>query len=186
MTAEFDWWLLIVGLVAGAGLVWLILAEWPRRDEELADDELELEAGWIAAQLGAEGRGVEPAVAEAVLRQHRAYLRLPPPEEAPASASIAPVEEARAVGSPEGALASPERTLASPERTLAAPEAAVGTPEDAAASTSDSVEPAAARHAASASAESVPREAEAISTSSAMTAPTLSDSATGQRNQSTR
>ena len=81
MTAEFDWWLLIVGLVVGAGLVWLILAEWPRQDEELADEEIRLEAGWIAAQLLADGRMIEPDAAEAVLRQHRAYLGLPPPDE---------------------------------------------------------------------------------------------------------
>jgi hypothetical protein len=81
MTAEFDWWLLIVGLVVGAGLVWLILAEWPRQDEELADEEIRLEAGWIAAQLLADGRPIEPEVAELVLRQHRSYLGLPPPDE---------------------------------------------------------------------------------------------------------
>jgi hypothetical protein len=81
MTAEFDWWLLIVGLVVGAGLVWLILAEWPRQDEDLADEEIGLEAGWIAAQLLADGRPIEPDVAEAVLRQHRSYLGLPPPDE---------------------------------------------------------------------------------------------------------
>ena len=90
MTAEFDWWLLIVGLVAGAGLVWLILAEWPRRDEELEDAEIGLEAGWIAAQLRATGRALEPETAEAVLRQHRAYLRLPPPDELPVGPAPGP------------------------------------------------------------------------------------------------
>jgi hypothetical protein len=100
MTAEFDWWLLIVGLVAGAGLVWLILAEWPRRDEELEDDEVAVEAGWIAAQLRAAGRIVEPDMAEAVLRQHRAYLGLPPPDElspaaSPVEAPLAPTSVTR-------------------------------------------------------------------------------------------
>jgi hypothetical protein len=101
MTAEFDWWLLIVGLVVGAGLVWLILAEWPRHDEELADAEITLEAGWIAAQLRAEGGAVEPATAELILRQHRAYLRLPPPDELLASSPpAAPAPTPAAVPAP--------------------------------------------------------------------------------------
>lgn len=87
MTAEFDWWLLIVGLVIGAGLVWLILAELPRRDAELDEAEIDVEAGWIAANLEALGNGAADSVAvAAVLRQHRTYLRLPPPDELPESA----------------------------------------------------------------------------------------------------
>ena len=177
MTAEFDWWLLIVGLVVGAGLVWLILAEWPRRDEELAADEVELEAGWIAAQLRGEGRGIEPAVAEAVLRQHRAYLKLPPPDEVPASASESPREvEVAAAVSDAVAPAGARPGGAPPETTASLASEAVGGAEPSAT----------ARHAASASAASVPSDAEAISTSNAITTPTPSDSATGQRNHSTR
>ena len=85
MTAEFDWWLLILGLVIGAGLVWLILAELPRRDVEIGEAELEVEAAWIAAQLRPTDRRWDPAAVTAVLREHRAYLKLPPPEGARAS-----------------------------------------------------------------------------------------------------
>ncbi len=81
MTAEFDWWLLIVGLVIGAGLVWLILAELPRRDVELDQAEIAVEAAWIAATLQADGRELNPGAVAAVLREHRAYLKLPPPDE---------------------------------------------------------------------------------------------------------
>ena len=49
--SEFNWWLLIVGLVLGAGLVWLILADANRRESEIADAELPAEAAWIAATL---------------------------------------------------------------------------------------------------------------------------------------
>jgi len=81
VTAEFDWWLLILGLVVGGGIVWLVLAELPRRDAEIDAAETELEAGWIAANLAALHH-VEPETVAAVLREHRAYLRLPPPDEA--------------------------------------------------------------------------------------------------------
>lgn len=81
MTAEFDWWLLILGLVVGAAIVWLVLAELPRRDSELDAAEMDLEAGWIAANLGARNRPMDPSAVRAVLDQHRAYLRLPPPDE---------------------------------------------------------------------------------------------------------
>lgn len=79
MIAGFDWWLLLVGVVAGAGLTWLVLADFRRHDDEVAEGELELEAGWIAAALAAAGRSLdEPTVAE-VLRLHRAWLAGPAP-----------------------------------------------------------------------------------------------------------
>ncbi len=87
MTAEFDWWLLILGLVIGAGLVWLILAELARRDVEIGEAELEVEAAWIAAQLRPTDRRWDSAAVTAVLREHRAYLKLPPPDDAPDAAA---------------------------------------------------------------------------------------------------
>ena len=80
MNAEFDWWLLLVGAVAGAALAWLVLADSVRREQDLADDELAAEAGWIARSLAEEGDPVEAETAERVLRAHRRYLRLPPPD----------------------------------------------------------------------------------------------------------
>ncbi len=38
MNAEFQWWLLIVGLVVGGGLVYLVLADL-RADADLVDGE---------------------------------------------------------------------------------------------------------------------------------------------------
>jgi hypothetical protein len=35
VNAEFNWWLLIVGLVVGAGLVWFVLMDARRRDEDV-------------------------------------------------------------------------------------------------------------------------------------------------------
>jgi hypothetical protein len=36
VNGEFNWWLLILGLVIGAGLVWLVLADTRRRASDLA------------------------------------------------------------------------------------------------------------------------------------------------------
>ena len=80
MNAEFNWWLLIVGLVIGAGLVYLVLADSSRREADVLADELPREATWIAASMTAEGRAIDPPTAERVLELHRAYLAGPPPD----------------------------------------------------------------------------------------------------------
>lgn len=78
VSAEFDWWLLLVGIVAGGALTWLVLADSSRRDEEIGDEELSAEAAWIARSLGQ--ATVDAMVAERVLRAHRRYLGFPPPD----------------------------------------------------------------------------------------------------------
>ena len=78
--AEFQWWLLIVGLVAGGGLVAVVLMDGSRRDADVADDERRAEATWISQWLRGKGRGVSRDDAEAVLGAHRDYLSLPPPD----------------------------------------------------------------------------------------------------------
>lgn len=78
MSAEFNWWLLIVGIVAGGALTWLVLADSNRRDAEISDEELAAEAAWIARSLGQPL--VDADVAEEVLRAHRRYLGFPPPD----------------------------------------------------------------------------------------------------------
>jgi hypothetical protein len=80
VNTEFNWWLLIVGLVAGAALVWLVLADSSRRDADLEDEEIPMEAAWIAAAMGDEGETIDPRTADRVLRLHRAYLAAPPPD----------------------------------------------------------------------------------------------------------
>jgi len=75
MNAEFNWWLLIVGLVVGAGLVWLVIADWSRREEDVALDERSAESAWIAQAMQERGETIDPAAAEEVLALHRAYLR---------------------------------------------------------------------------------------------------------------
>jgi hypothetical protein len=78
MSAEFNWWLLIVGIIAGGALTWLVMADSTRRERELSDDETEAEASWIARSLG--DPLIDDVVAASVLRAHRRYLGFPPPD----------------------------------------------------------------------------------------------------------
>jgi hypothetical protein len=81
VNAEFNWWLLIVGLVVGAGLVWFVVADSRRREHDIDADELPREALWLAAVMEREGHSVSPEDAERLLELHRAYLDSPPPDE---------------------------------------------------------------------------------------------------------
>ena len=78
MSAEFNWWLLIVGVVAGVVLTWLVLADSNRREREIGEREIPAEAAWISRSLGKPA--VDPGTAEQVLRAHRRYLGFPPPD----------------------------------------------------------------------------------------------------------
>lgn len=78
--AEFQWWLLIVGLVAGGGLVAVVSMDGRRREEDLADLERRAEATWIAERLASPARTLDVSTVESVLRIHREYLTLPPPD----------------------------------------------------------------------------------------------------------
>ena len=78
--AEFQWWLLVVGLVVGGGLVAVVFLDGSRRDQDIDEAELPAEASWIALRLAERGEPVDALDAEAVLREHREYRQLPPPD----------------------------------------------------------------------------------------------------------
>ena len=80
MTAEFDIWLLVVGLVVGAGLVWLVIMDSRRRELDVDAVERPREAAWISAVMREDGYDLSPEIAEQVLDLHRAYLDAPPPD----------------------------------------------------------------------------------------------------------
>jgi hypothetical protein len=77
---EYVWWFLIVGLVVGGALVAAISIDWSRRDEDIQAEEREAEASVLAAQLAADGQALVPSAVAAVLKAHRDYRRLPPPD----------------------------------------------------------------------------------------------------------
>ena len=96
MTAEFNWWLLLLGLVVGGGLTWLVLADTRRREQDLEDDELAEEAAWLEVRMAEEGQPLPADTLERVVRLHRAYLAIEPSDELPAE-EWRPVEPATPV-----------------------------------------------------------------------------------------
>jgi hypothetical protein len=98
VNAEFNWWLLIVGLVIGGGLVWLVLLDSRRREDEVSAHERSVEAAWLSEALATEGTALTPAAAERVLQLHAEYLAtsMPPdggPDPAPLPAHPEPSPE---------------------------------------------------------------------------------------------
>ncbi len=93
MNTEFNVWLLIVGLVIGAGLVWLVIMDSRRRESEVDSVERASEAAWLSAVMTEDGFDVSPDAAERLLVLHRAYLEAPPPDGAMAEASLAADED---------------------------------------------------------------------------------------------
>lgn len=95
MNAEFNWWLLIVGLVVGGGLVWFVLLDARRREADIDETERPREAAWLSAVLAEEGHEVSPGTAERLLELHRRYLEAPAPDDPPTVAPPAPAAERR-------------------------------------------------------------------------------------------
>ena len=83
VNAEFNWWLLIVGLVVGAELVWYVVVDSKRREVDIDDAERPREAAWLAATMVDEGYDVTPDTAERLLELHRRYLEAPAPDDPP-------------------------------------------------------------------------------------------------------
>jgi hypothetical protein len=105
MSGEFNWWLLIVGAVAGVAITWLVLADTKRRDDELNDEEVSAEAGWIARTLPG---GLERDDVERVLRAHRRYLGFPPPDTLVDPAELVALERAQAAAATTAAAPAAE------------------------------------------------------------------------------
>ena len=80
LMAEFQWWLLLVGLVAGGGLVAVVTMDGKRREQDIEGLERRAETSWIAERLSGAGQWVDAPTVDAVLRLHREYLGMPPPD----------------------------------------------------------------------------------------------------------
>ena len=81
VNAEFNWWLLIVGFVVGAGIAWFVLMDARRRDVDVDEQERPREALWLSRMLSDEGHPISPDAAERMLQLHRMYLEAPPPDD---------------------------------------------------------------------------------------------------------
>ena len=117
MSAEFNWWLLIVGVVAGAALTWLVVADSSRREREVGERELPAEAAWIAKSSGQPP--VDADTAERVLRAHRRYLGFPPPDVLVAPEDLEALQQGRMPGAETGADAGPGPAGAGPGQPMA-------------------------------------------------------------------
>ncbi len=109
VNAEFDWWLLFVGIAVGAGLVWFVLADSRRHQDEIDADELPREALWLSSALADDGWDVPPEATERLLRLQRDYLAAPPPDAPPTPDTASPPD---ATPSPDPAR---EPTALAPE-----------------------------------------------------------------------
>src|SRR3954462_8857969 len=141
MNAEFNWWLLIVGVVVGAVLTYLVLGDSARREHDVVEREVPAEAAWLVRTLTDEGRPVDGDTVEDVLRAHRRYLQLPPPDALVDPETLEPIddEEGPAVGAPPESLVirAPEAGSATPAGTPAAPPASTPAAAAPPASTAD-------------------------------------------------
>jgi hypothetical protein len=81
LNAEFNWWLLVIGVVAGAGLAWLVLGDWSRSEADLDAREREVEAVWIADAMRDHGQTADPLLVDGILKLHRDYLAIASPAE---------------------------------------------------------------------------------------------------------
>ena len=99
MNAEFQWWLLLVGLVIGALLVFLVMVDFTRSADEQGEAELGREAEWIAGVLRPTDGPLDPGLIQEILRLNREWL----------AGAIGPLEAA--TGPLEAAVA-PEPALA--------------------------------------------------------------------------
>ena len=95
MNDQFAWWLLILGIAIGVGLVWLVTGRLPREDADVDDDERALEAAWISRTIAAAGGAAPEPLVEEILELHRRYLAGPAfdPLHPPSGEEVDPAED---------------------------------------------------------------------------------------------
>jgi len=96
MNAEFQWWLLLVGLVIGALLVFLVMVDFSRSAEEQTEREVARESDWIAGILRPTDGEIDAGLVQEILRLNREWLagsatdQLAPAQAEPDAASLPP------------------------------------------------------------------------------------------------
>ncbi len=101
--AEFNLWLLVLGIAAGAAVTWVVIGTIARNDDEVAAEEQAAEAEWIARTIEEHGGRAPTQLVAQILALHRRYLQggavIPVPEpESEADAAEGPVEVGRETG----------------------------------------------------------------------------------------
>ena len=74
MNDGYAWWLVLVGLAVGLGVMWLALVQLPRDDDDIDLDERDHEAAWIGATIESRGGICPQPLALEVLELHHEYL----------------------------------------------------------------------------------------------------------------
>ena len=71
MNDGFSWWLVVLGIAVGIGLVWLFTVRLPVSESDIDAEETVEEASWISETIKSWG-GVAPApLVQEVLELHR-------------------------------------------------------------------------------------------------------------------
>lgn len=129
--AEFNVWLLIVGLAAGAVVTWLVVGTISRNDDDLAAEERASEAAWIAQTIEEHGGRAPLTLVDQILTLHRRYLKGGPGVPQPGMESAATTAEPE-IGQPPGPKASarPKRQASGGRRRSRPAEPAPEEPEE--------------------------------------------------------
>jgi hypothetical protein len=125
--AEFNLWLLVLGIAAGAAVTWVVIGTISRNDDEVAAEEQVAEAEWIARTIEEHGGRAPSELVTQILALHRRYLQggavIPVPEPEPEAdadtdASDGRVEVPEEVEAANGAVnvAGSEAVSAGPKR----------------------------------------------------------------------
>jgi hypothetical protein len=114
--AEFNLWLLVLGIAAGAAVTWVVIGTIARNDDEVAAEEQAAEAEWIAGTIDEHGGRAPTELVAQILALHRRYLQggavIPVPGPEP-DEDAAPSEEVEA---PEPGDEAGEAPSAGPKR----------------------------------------------------------------------
>jgi hypothetical protein len=78
MNDGFAWWLVVLGIAIGVGLVWVFVVRLPRSESDVDDSELATEANWISRNIETYGGIAPQPLVEEVLELHRQYLATGP------------------------------------------------------------------------------------------------------------
>ena len=78
MNDGFTWWMIVLGIAIGVGLVWVFVVRLPRTESDVDASELPFEADWISRNIEAYGGVAPQPQVEEVLELHRQYLTTGP------------------------------------------------------------------------------------------------------------